>query len=57
MKVIELHVSKFHTNLKTLVLRHPLDRLPPNRAIEMYQEEYDRLIEVSPVILKNSSSF
>jgi hypothetical protein len=51
-RVAAVSWGKFHNNLKTLVLRHPLDRLPPSQAIEMYQEEYDRLIEVSPVILK-----
>ena len=45
--------GKFHNALKTLALRHPLDRMPPNQAIELYKDEYDRLFELSPEILKN----
>ena len=44
--------NKLHNNLKTLIMRHPLDRTPPNEAIQLYQEEYDRLIDVSPPIIK-----
>ena len=44
--------NKFHNTLKTLILRHPLDRLPPNQAIKIYQDEYERLIEISPPIIK-----
>jgi len=44
--------TKFNNNLKTLVLRHPLDRMPVNEAIKIYQDEYDRLVEVSPNIDK-----
>lgn len=44
--------NKYHNTLKTLVLRHPLDRMPPNQAIKFYQDEYERLIEISPPIVK-----
>jgi hypothetical protein len=43
--------GKFYNNLKTIVLRHPLDRLSPNETIKVYQDEYDRLLEISPPIL------
>ena len=45
--------SKFHNILKTIVSRHPLDRDPPSQTIKMYCEEYERLIEISPPILKS----
>ena len=44
--------NKYHNTLKTLVLRHPFDRMPPNQAIKIYQDEYERLIEISPPIVK-----
>jgi len=43
--------GKFYNNLKTIGLRHPLDRLSPNETIKIYQDEYDRLLEISPSIL------
>ena len=52
-RVASIYWGKYHNNLKTLILRHPLDRMTPNHAIKIYQDEYDRLIEVSPSILKN----
>jgi len=50
-RVAAISWGKFYNNLKTTGLRHPLDRINPNQAIKMYQEEYDRLKEVSPDIL------
>jgi hypothetical protein len=43
--------GKFYNNLKTIGLRHPLDRHSPNETIKIYQDEYDRLLEISPSIL------
>ena len=43
--------GKFYNTLKTTVARHPLDRLPPSELINIYQDEYERLIEISPDIL------
>ena len=51
-RVAVLSWSKFSNSLKTLVLRHPLDRMTPNEAIKIYKDEYERLIEVSPPIDK-----
>jgi len=50
-RVASISWGKFYNNLKTTGLRHPLDRMNPNHAIKMYQDEYDRLKEVSPDIL------
>ena len=52
-RVASISWCKFHNNLQTLVLRHPLDRMPPDDAINLYKEEYDRLLEISPNISKN----
>ena len=52
-RVASISWCKFHNNLQTLVLRHPLDRMPPDDAINLYMEEYDRLLEISPNISKN----
>jgi hypothetical protein len=51
-RVASISWGKFHNNLKTLGLRHPLDRMNPNDAITLYKEEYDRLLEISPDISK-----
>ena len=51
-RVAAMSWGKFHNTLKTLVLRHPLDRMPPNEAIKLYHDEYDRLTEISPQILR-----
>ena len=45
--------GKFYNTLKTTVARHPLDRLPPKEIIKIYQDEYERLVEISPDILSN----
>ena len=52
-RVASISWCKFHNNLQTLVLRHPLDRMSPDDAINLYKEEYDRLLEISPNISKN----
>ena len=52
-RVATISWNKYNNNLKTLILRHPLDRMPPSQAITIYKDEYERLIEISPVILKS----
>lgn len=52
-RVATLSWGKYHNNLKTELSRHPLDRIDSKLAIKMYSEEYDRLIEVSPEIIKS----
>jgi hypothetical protein len=44
--------NKLHNNLKTLITRHPLDRIEPSQAIKIYKDEYDHLCEISPPIIK-----
>lgn len=52
-RVATISWNKYHNNLKTLILRHPLDRMNPSEAIKIYKDEYERLMEISPVILKS----
>ena len=57
-RVAAVSWGKFYNNLKTTGSLHPLDRIPSNEAIKIYKDEYDRLIEVSPLIIpKVLSSF
>ena len=44
--------NKLHNNLKTLIMRHPLDRIEPTQALKLYKDEYDHLCEISPPIVK-----
>ncbi len=44
--------NKLHNNLKTLITRHPLDRIEPTQALKIYKDEYDHLVEISPPIIK-----
>ena len=44
--------NKLHNNLKTLIQRHPLDRIEPSQALKIYKDEYDHLCEISPPIVK-----
>ena len=44
--------NKLHNNLKTLLTRHPLDRIEPTQALKIYKDEYDHLCEISPPIIK-----
>ncbi len=51
-RMATLSWGKYHNNLKTELSKHPLDRIEPRLALKMYKDEYERLIEVSPEILK-----
>ncbi len=44
--------GKFYRNLKTELAKHPLDRINPVDLLSMAKEEYDRLLELSPMIPK-----
>ena len=44
--------NKLHNNLKTLITRHPLDRIDPSQALKLYKDDYDHLCEISPPITK-----
>jgi len=44
--------GKYYRNIKTELAKHPLDRINPTDLIAMAKEEYDRLLELSPMIPK-----
>lgn len=44
--------GKYYRNIKTELAKHPLDRINPADLIAMAKEEYDRLLELSPMIPK-----
>ena len=47
-RVASLSWGKFYRNLKTELMRHPVDRIPPLELIKISKDEYDRLVELSP---------
>ncbi len=44
--------GKYFRNIRTELAKHPLDRTNPKDLIAMAKEEYDRLLELSPMIPK-----
>lgn len=59
LKVAELNESyrvgalqwgKFYRNIKTELIKHPLDRMEPSSMLSMCKEEFDRLMEIYPTI-------
>ena len=42
----------FYRNLKSELSKHPLDRSPHDQVVKLSKEEYDRLIEISPLVPK-----
>ena len=44
--------GKYYRNIKTELAKHPLDRTNPSDLIALAKEEYDRLLELSPMIPK-----
>ena len=44
--------GKFYRHIKTELAKHPLDRINPTDMLSMAKEEYDRLLELSPMIPK-----
>jgi hypothetical protein len=51
-RVGTLQWGKFYRNIKTELLKHPLDRVPPGNMLSMCKEEFDRLLEIYPNIPK-----
>ena len=49
-RVASLSWDKFYRNLKTELAKNPLDRFPPHEMIKISKEEYDRLVEISPMV-------
>jgi hypothetical protein len=62
LKISELNEShrvasyswgKFFRNIKTELAKHPQDRMNPTDMLVQCKEEYDRLLEISPLVPKN----
>tara|TARA_Y100001970_G_scaffold289105_1_gene418424 strand:+ start:2149 stop:3237 length:1089 start_codon:yes stop_codon:yes gene_type:complete len=51
-RVASLSWGKFYRNVKTELTKHPLDRMGPFEMLKICKEEYDRLLEISPLIPK-----
>ena len=49
-RVAALYWGKFYRNLRTELAKHPLDRSNHESVITNAKEEYDRLLEMSPMI-------
>jgi hypothetical protein len=49
-KVAALSWGKFCRNLRAELAKHPLDRVNHEHFVGMAKEEYDRLIEISPIV-------
>lgn len=52
-RVASLSWDKFYRNIQTELAKNPLDRFPPKEMIKISKEEYDRLVEISPLIPKD----
>ena len=49
-RVAALSWGKFYRDINTELVKHPLDRMVPDLFMKKSKEEYDRLIEISPII-------
>jgi len=49
-RVSSIAWDKFYRNIKTEIAKHPSERLPVIQFLKMCKEEFDRLMETSPVI-------
>ena len=49
-RVSSIAWDKFYRNIKIELAKHPKERLPVIQFLKMCKEEYDRLMETSPVI-------
>ena len=49
-RVAYLSWGKFYRDVKTELLKHPLDRMRPKELLKLSKNEYDRLVEISPPI-------
>lgn len=49
-RVAALYWGKFYRNLRTELAKHPLDRSNHESVITNAKEEYDRLLEMSPMV-------
>lgn len=49
-RVSTISWDKFYRNLKIELAKHPMERLDPKHMLKISKEEFDRLIETSPII-------
>ena len=49
-RVASIAWDKFYRNIKTELSKHPKERIPVIQFLKMNKEEFDRLMETSPVI-------
>lgn len=52
-RVAALSWGKFCRNIKSELAKHPLDRVNHDHFVGLAKEEYDRLVEISPMIPAN----
>ncbi len=49
-RVSTISWDKFYRNIKIELAKHPVERIPVGQMIKMSKEEFDRLMETSPVV-------
>lgn len=49
-RVSTISWDKFYRNIKIELAKHPIERVPVGQMIKMSKEEFDRLMETSPVV-------
>jgi len=52
-RVAALSWGKFYRNVRTELTKHPLDRIAPVHMLKMSKEEFNRLLEISPLVPKS----
>jgi hypothetical protein len=52
-RVSSIAWDKFYRNIKIELAKHPLERLEVKQMVKMSKEEFDRLMETSPIIPEN----
>jgi len=52
-RVSSIAWDKFYRNIKIELAKHPTERMPISQMIKICKEEFDRLMETSPVIHQN----
>ncbi len=51
-RVAALSWGKFYRNVRTDLTKHPLDRPDPHNTLKIAKEEFNRLLEISPLVPK-----
>jgi len=49
-RVSSIAWDKFYRNMKIEIAKHPTERIEPKQMLKMSKEEFDRLMETSPII-------